>query len=437
MATIEKRQSGDGIRYRVRVRLKGEEERTDTFKRLTDAKAWAAKIESDLGHGAYVPTTADRRRTLADLIDKYSKEHLPVSRRRDTKKISEQLAWWKEHAGHLTLDKLNPQAIASFRSELLTRRTGRRNPTAGEDAGAMPITQATANRYLAALSAVCKWAWKELRWLPSNPVLSVTKGAEHTGMVRYLSDDERKALLAACKASTDRNIYCAVVLALATGARASNLRNLTWADVDLERWRLRFVRTKNDEPRYVPVVGMAQAALQAQFERDPTQNGWVFKGGTDKVPADLDRPWRAVRAAAGLVGEKHCRFHDLRHTTASYLTMNGATLAEVAEALGQRTLVMAKRYSHQSGEHVRATLERMADRFLSDASQRAEEGPPTITPGDVRRILLESMAALQRGEITAEQAEATARDCARITRELSRQIAAAARIARLSRKHLA
>ena len=46
--------------------------------------------------------------------------------------------------------------------------------------------------------------------------------------------------------------------------------------------------------------------------------------------------------------------------------MNGATLAEVAEALGQRTLVVAKRYSHQSGEHVRATFERMSDRFLDD-----------------------------------------------------------------------
>ena len=46
--------------------------------------------------------------------------------------------------------------------------------------------------------------------------------------------------------------------------------------------------------------------------------------------------------------------------------MNGARLAEVAEALGQRTLVMAKRYRHQSGEHVRATFERMAERELKD-----------------------------------------------------------------------
>lgn len=360
MATIEKRKAESGdVRYRVKVRIKGEKARTRTFKRKTDAELWSKKVESDLGHGAYVPTTADRRRTLADLIDKFVAEHLPIRKNNaDGKRMSAQLQWWSDHAGYLTLDKLTPQAIAGLRSELLARRTGRVAPSDDAEAARRPITQATANRYLAALSAVCKWAWKELRWLPSNPVLSVTKGAEHEGIIRYLADDERKALLAACKASEDPNIYCAVMLALATGARYSNIRNLTWADVDLEQWRLRFTHTKNDQPRYVPVVGPAKRVLQEQFDRDPTQKGWVFKGAHDDAPADIDRTWRIVRKAAGLVGDKHCRFHDLRHTTASYLTMNGASLAEVAEALGQRTLVMAKRYSHQSGEHVRATLER-------------------------------------------------------------------------------
>lgn len=364
MATIERREAADGtVRYRVRVRLRGEKPRTRTFKRKTDADLWSKKVESDLGHGVYVPTTADRRRTLAELIDKFVAEHLPIRpNNADRKKLSAQLKWWKDHAGHLTLDKLTPQAIAGYRSELLARRTGF-SDSKSRDA---PITQATANRYLAALSAVCKWAWKELGWLPANPVLSVSKGAEHAGIVRYLADDERKALLTACKASSDPNIQCAVMLALATGARASNLRNLTWADVDLEQWRLRFTHTKNAQPRYVPVVGPAQRVLRQQFERDPTREGWVFKGARDAVPADLDRPWRAVRAAAGLVGNKHCRFHDIRHSTASYLTMAGASLAEVAEALGHRTLTMAKRYSHQSGEHVRATFERMSNRFLDD-----------------------------------------------------------------------
>ena len=355
MATIEPRTLKDGSkRYRVRVRLIGEAPRTKSFKRLTDAKAWAAKVETDMGHGAYVPTTSDRRRTLRDLITKYRDEYLPTRGVTDEARQRTLLDWWLENYGHVTLDKLKPEIIAEGRRKLATRKV--------KD-GSGPIAGATVNRYLAALSAVCKWAWKELRWLPANPVLDVSKAPESTGIVRYLSEAERKALITACRASPDPNIYTAVVLALATGARYSNIRNLTWADVDLDRWRLRFLETKNGQPRYVPIVGGAQAALQAQLERDGSGAGWVFKGNREDVPADLDKAWRKVRLAAGI---PDVRFHDLRHTTASYLTMNGATLAEVAEALGHRTLVMAKRYSHQSGEHVRSTLERMADKFLTD-----------------------------------------------------------------------
>lgn len=362
MATIEKRQTGEGIRYRAKVRIKGAAERTRTFRRLVDAKAWAASVETDLGRGAFVPTTVDRRRTLADLIKRYEEEQLPL-RRGDDKKTKAHLAWWRDNLGYLTLDRLTPDEIAAGRALLLKRKTGRASPTAAPEEREVAITPATANRYLAALSAVCKWAWRELRWLPSNPVLSVTKGPEHAGIVRYLTDDERRALLQACRESSDPNVYCAVALALATGARAGNIRMLTWADVDLEQWRVRFTSVKNNEPRYVPVVGIAQAALQAQWNKDPTQKGWVFKGAKDKVPASIEASWRHVRAAAGLTGEHHARFHDLRHTTASYLTMHGASLAEVAEALGHRTLAMAKRYSHQSGEHVRSTFERIAGRL--------------------------------------------------------------------------
>jgi hypothetical protein len=56
------------------VRIRGEKPRTRAFKRKTDANRWSKKVEGDLGHGAHVPATADRRRTLAELIDKFIKE---------------------------------------------------------------------------------------------------------------------------------------------------------------------------------------------------------------------------------------------------------------------------------------------------------------------------------------------------------------------------
>mgnify|MGYP001166069930 CR=1 FL=1 len=345
MATIEKRTTkGGDTTYRAKVRLRGEAPRSRTFRRLTDAKAWAAKVESDLGHGVYVATTADRRRTLADLIDTYVDEYLPTkAHNRDRKGQETILAWWKSTYGFVTLDKLKPEVFAEARGKLAKRKTRTGDPLSG----------ATINRYLAGISSVCKWAWKEKQWLPSNPVLSVSKASESKGIIRFLSDDERKALFKACREHPNRNIGLAVTLALATGARYSNIRNLRWEDVDFNNWTLAMERMKNGHPRYVPVVGAAQKALQAHYDADPTQEGWVFKGSRDKAPADFEKQWREVRDAAGLGS---FRFHDLRHTTASYLTQGGAGLAQVADALGHRTLEMAKRYSHQSGEHVRATL---------------------------------------------------------------------------------
>src|SRR4029453_19554005 len=110
MAAIEKR----GARYRVKIRIKGEEPRTGTFKRLTDAKSWANAVETDLGRGSFVPTTADRRRTLAELVDKFLKENLPTRRNPADRMLKTHLAWWKERAGHVTLDKLTAKTIAGL-----------------------------------------------------------------------------------------------------------------------------------------------------------------------------------------------------------------------------------------------------------------------------------------------------------------------------------
>lgn len=347
MATIVRRVSSDGtVRYQAKVRVQGEKQRSRTFKRKTDAKLWASKTETDIGHGAYVPTTTDRRRTLAEVIDAYISGYLPYKRHnRDATKQKAMLGWWRDNAGHTTLDKLTPQTIAGYRAELAKRKN-----RYGE-----LISGPTQNRYLAALSAVCKWAWREQGWMQSNPVLSVTKRAENKSTGRCLTDDQRNALLCACRDDHDPNIYCAVMLALATGCRYSNIQYLQWADVDMEGWTFTLAETKNGDARSVPVVGDAQKALQEQYDVDPTGEGWVFKGQRDNVPATLHSPWQRVRKKAGL---PDFRFHDLRHSVGSYLTMNGASLAEVAEALGHRTLVMARRYTHLNGEHTRGVLER-------------------------------------------------------------------------------
>ncbi len=357
MATIEKRDNSDGSTgYRVRVRLAGEKPRTRTFQRLTDAKAWAKAVETDMARGAFVPTAIDRSRTLSQLIDKYVVEHLPHKpNNADAAKQARLLEWWKVDSGFVTLDKLKPETITDARARLRirTKRDG------------ASISAATVNRYLAALSAVCKWGWKELRWLQSNPLLSITKSSEGAGSGRALEPQEQAELLRACRESSDQNLYCFVILALTTASRYSPLRMLQWDAVNFDRKTIDFGIQKNGRRRIVPIVGPAGDALRTQLERDPTKAGWVFKGRSDAMPADLDKSFRKIKSALGMVGERNFRIHDLRHTAASYLAMNGATEAELMAAVGWLTPNMAKRYTHLYADHTRATLERMAARFLA------------------------------------------------------------------------
>lgn len=228
MATIVKRETGEGTRYQVKVRVLGEKPRSKTFARLTDAKAWAAAVETDLGRGVYVPTTADRRRTLSDLIDVTVRDHLPNKRHaRDNSKLETKLGWWKDSIGYVSLDKLSAEVIGECIAGLRKNKA----PSGSR------IAPATINRYLAALSVACQYAVRTLRWLPDNPVRRIERGAESAGVVRCLSDDERKRLLDAAAADSDPNMHTAIILALATGARVDNREGALGQAADINRRR--------------------------------------------------------------------------------------------------------------------------------------------------------------------------------------------------------
>ncbi len=79
------------------------------------------------------------------------------------------------------------------------------------------------------------------------------------------------------------------------------------------------------------------------------------------APIDIRTAWENARDSAGLVD---FRFHDIRHSTASYLAMNGASLVEIAEVLGHRTLQMVRRYAHLSESHVKELVQSVNDKVL-------------------------------------------------------------------------
>ena len=109
---------------------------------------------------------------------------------------------------------------------------------------------ATLNRYRAALSAPLSWAERQSPpWIAGNPAKRTKHHKESRGRTRFLSSEERDALLDAAKRSASADLYLAVVLSLSTGARQGEVMGLRWADVELERGTLVFQDTKNGDAR--------------------------------------------------------------------------------------------------------------------------------------------------------------------------------------------
>lgn len=351
MAAIEKRTAVDGsIQYRVRVRLRGFPPQTATFQRLTDAKKWVQQTESAIREGRHFKTVESRKHTLQEAIDRYIESVLPHKKpnsRRDQKK---QLEWWADNLGCLSLADVTPSIIAEQRDKLSKGKTNRGDRT-----------NATVNRYLAILSHLFTVSVKEWGWSHENPALKVTRLREPRGRVRFLSDEERTKLLDVCKQSDSAFLYTVVVLALSTGARRMEILGLKWKDVDIARGMITLHETKNGERRVLVLTSLALELMKQHAKIRTLRCDFVFPAKSFDKPIDITTPWETVLKRAEI---DDFRFHDLRHSAASYLAMNGASLAEIAEILGHKTLQMVKRYAHLSDAHTSKVVARMNEKIF-------------------------------------------------------------------------
>jgi integrase len=347
MASITKREGKKGVTYKVTIRMKGYPTQTESFKKLTDAKRWATDTESAISQGKHFKTIEAKKHTLSELIDRYIKTELTKKPKSEVKQKA-QLEWWKQQIGYKTLLDITTPVLVECKELLLRGTTYRGTIRSG----------ATANRYMAALSHVFTKASTEWGWMEINPLSKVSREKETQGRVRFLSDDERKRLFEACKISRNQQLYLIVMLAVSTGARQGEIMGLTWDDVSFEQRRIILRDTKNGETRAVPLVGEAYERFKeySKVRRIDTPLVFPRAGIKGNQPMSIREAWDNTVTTAKI---ENFRFHDLRHSCASYLAMNGATLAEIAEVLGHKTLQMVKRYSHLSDQHTLSVVERM------------------------------------------------------------------------------
>ena len=354
MASIQERKKNGKPSYTAKIRLKGHQPVFQTFTRKTDAVRWASQTEAAITEGRFFKTAESQKHTLSDLIQRYIRDVLPRKAKVFVEYAS-QLKWWEEQIGDVRLSDLSTSLISEKRDLLSRTITNRKKQ----------MSPARVNRYMAALSTALNTSIREWEWMEDNPMRKISKLKEPRGRVRYLNIEEKERLLVACK-SVNNHLYLAVVLALSTGARQQEIWGLLWSDVNFEKGFITFTETKNDEFRSVPLVELGRELLLEHYRIRREDSDIVFP--SKKNPAvsyDFRNPWKKALVVAEV---EDFRWHDLRHSCASYLAMNGVPMLTIAEILGHKTLSMVQRYTHLSTEHLSEAISGIDSKMFGNRS---------------------------------------------------------------------
>ncbi len=274
---------------------------------------------------------------------------------------------WTERLGGRSLEEVTPADLEKIRAERLASRR-RRAKNDDKKKAPLPLAAATVNREYAFLKHVFNVAIRDGK-TERNPVAKLKMLREPSGRVRYLSDEEEKALRG--KFTSDEGRDRLQVL-LQTGLRKSEFLGLRWKDLDFKAGVLTIPLSKHGEARHVPMTSAVRTIL-ARRPRSLDATALVFPnslGNTDFHWAEKDFP----EAVAG-AEIKDFRLHDTRHTFASRLAMEGVDLLTLKELGGWKTLSMVQRYAHLSPGHQRQAIERLVTR--QPVTKTAEAGGTT------------------------------------------------------------
>lgn len=326
---IRTRHNGDGsVSYDAQLKVRPFPRSFKSFETEEAAIRWRADLEAELIEQRQAKNTRPdvATLTLAQLNAEWLKDPEPKLLRSYNDRVRH-LNWWASKFGAVKVREFGVVQAREARDLLL----GRMEP-------------ASVNRVIASERAAWNWG-RTSGLIPAKnvwpPRLSLT---EPKARVRYLDDAELKRVLDAALEHSPV-LHCAVTVALACGCRAGEQMRLEWKDIDFARSTVTFLETKNGTARSVHLPAIAAEALKALKAAPVVSAKYVFvnRYGKRLTTQGLDCQWRKVRTAAKL---KNFRWHDLRHSCASYLVQNGASLAEAGHVLGHKSAGVTFKYAH-------------------------------------------------------------------------------------------
>ncbi|KTD21510.1 Prophage integrase [Legionella londiniensis] len=211
------------------------------------------------------------------------------------------------------------------------------------------VSLTTVNRILELIRAILNRAHKEWGWLDKPPIIRMRK--IENKQIRWLTKQEATRLLK----ELPPHLKDMASFTLATGLRESNVTQLKWSEVHLDKKHalIHADESKSKRPIPVPLNKQAISILKAQIGKNPT---YVFTYNGNPVTRCNNHAWLKALKRAGI---NDFRWHDLRHTWASWHVQNGTPLHELQQLGGWSNYEMVLRYAHLSSAHLRAADERV------------------------------------------------------------------------------
>jgi len=367
MHQIQKYTKKNGtVSYTACIRVKGYPTLTETFTKKSLAQVWIQENESKMKLGLQIQTPESKKHTLNDLIKRYEEKELP-KRKSDIQKFKMHLSWWSKEIGGYYLSLITPAMLAQCKEKLETEVSPKPKN------GRTTRTPATVNRYMSTLSIVLSYACNEYGWMNENPMRKVRKNKEEATKDRYLMPDEIEKIFKACETynlrgkNYNKETFLFVLIALSTGARYSEIINLQWNNIDFRNRQFYFINTKNGENRGVPMSNDVYKRLKEYQKVRNIKSNYLFTTKDGSKLIDMRVRFYKVLEVAGITD---LRFHDLRHTVASHIAMNGGSLLDIAQVTGHKTMQMVKRYSHLTKKHTAELLESTTQIMFSEMKNK-------------------------------------------------------------------
>ena len=298
------------------------------------------------------------RRTWEEAVKRYLLEREDLKTYRNYAYLAK---WWDEQFEAKKvkyLDQITPEVVARIRDEDAARPKERGGGKRGV---------ADLNRKIGLVRGVINTAYRVWRWMDGTaPLFKLVPG--EIQRIRHITPSEAQVLFN----NLPEPYGLMARLAVATGLRRGNVLRLKWEHVNLGMRMITIPGKlmKNGAPLSIPISNMAAEILRGQVGKDDV---WVFadQNGFPYRPLHSDHWSKAVEKS----GLEDFRWHDLRHTWASMMRMQGVDDRSIQELGGWRDIRMVSRYSHLSVEHLQDAASKLDKAFGTQGSHRLTAVP--------------------------------------------------------------